>query len=147
MLARTCARYAFRRAAVCLSEVKAAGSAETTPVPYIRDNLNDNSLRKNIIEGIGYPGQKHSWGGLTTYGRVYYGPDRYDYGRPKMPDGWAANYFFPIWEFCHICFVADRWFTIRWIRHFATIGICFFPMYLQMKWNVQLKKDFKKAHP
>eukprot|EP00435_Cladocopium_sp_Y103_P003761 s7938_g1.t1 len=52
-----------------------------------------------IIEGIGYPGQKNSHGGLCTLGRIYYGPGRYDYGRPKMPKGWVANFLYPLWEF------------------------------------------------
>lgn len=54
---------------------------------------------QEIIEGIGYPGQKNSHGGLCTLGRIYYGPGRYDYGRPKMPKGWVANFFYPLWEF------------------------------------------------
>ena len=56
-------------------------------------------LPQEIIEGIGYPGQKNSHGGLVTLGRIYYGPGRYDYGRPKMPKGWLANFFYPLWEF------------------------------------------------
>ena len=54
---------------------------------------------QEIIEGIGYPGQKNSHGGLCTLGCIYYGPGRYDYGRPKMPKGWVANIFYPLWEF------------------------------------------------
>ena len=57
------------------------------------------SQSQEIIEGIGYPGQKNSHGGLCTLGRIYYGPGRYDYGRPKMPKGWVANFLYPLWEF------------------------------------------------
>merc|ERR1719152_214907 len=63
---------------------------------------------KEIIEGFGYPGQRHSAGGLCTIGRIYYGPGRYDYGRVKMPKGWFQNFFYPFWEFGHLMFVADH---------------------------------------
>ncbi|CAE7331550.1 unnamed protein product, partial [Symbiodinium pilosum] len=45
-------------------------------VKYISDNMTNVPKYKEIIEGIGYPGQKHSAGGLCTLGRIYYGPGR-----------------------------------------------------------------------
>ncbi|CAE7831987.1 unnamed protein product [Symbiodinium sp. CCMP2592] len=47
-----------------------------TTVKYFSDNMTNVPKYKEIIEGIGYPGQKHSAGGLCTLGRIYYGPGR-----------------------------------------------------------------------
>merc|ERR1711972_162962 len=92
-------------------------------------------LKKEIIEAIGYPGQRGCAGGITTVGRIYYGPGRYDYGRTPVPQGWFANFFYGFWEFGHLMFVAGRWIWFRQLRHIVCIGICFFPFWLQMQWN------------
>ncbi|CAE7425940.1 unnamed protein product [Symbiodinium sp. CCMP2456] len=47
-----------------------------TTAKYFADNMTNVPKYKEIIEGIGYPGQKHSAGGLCTLGRIYYGPGR-----------------------------------------------------------------------
>ena len=101
---------------------------------------------KEIIEGIGYPGQKHNMGGMTNVGRIYYGPGRYDYGRVKMPKGWFSNFFYGLWEFFHIFFVVDRNLLIRSLKHLTFIGLCYFPMYLNMKWTAEMWNEFKKTH-
>ncbi|CAK0876411.1 unnamed protein product, partial [Prorocentrum cordatum] len=113
---------------------------------YIWKGMTNVPKRKEIIEGFGYPGQKHSAGGITTVGRIYYGPGRYDYGRPVMPKGWFQNFFYGFWEFGHLMFVVDRWIAIRQLRHFLGIMICFVPFWIQMQWNVQMWEDFKKTH-
>mmetsp|Transcript_9586 Transcript_9586/g.13406 ORF Transcript_9586/g.13406 Transcript_9586/m.13406 type:complete len:178 (-) Transcript_9586:60-593(-) len=115
-------------------------------VKYISQNMTNPPKYKEIIEGIGYPGQKNSHGGLVTLGRIYYGPGRYDYGRPKMPKGWLANFFYPLWEFGHIFFVADRWIAWRVLRHIVAITICFIPMNIHMHWNARMMEDYKKTH-
>lgn len=115
-------------------------------VKYISENMTNPPKYKEIIEGIGYPGQKNSHGGLCTLGRIYYGPGRYDYGRPKMPKGWVANFFYPLWEFGHIFFVADRWLAWRALRHILAITICFIPMNIHMHWNARMMEDYKKTH-
>merc|ERR1719491_413040 len=118
----------------------------TDTVKYIAKGMTTLPTYKEIIEAIGYPGQKHSAGGITTVGRIYYGPGRYDYGRPVMPQGWFANYFYGFWEFGHLFFVADRWIALRHLRHVVGIAVCFFPMWCQMQWNVQMWDEFKKSH-
>mmetsp|Transcript_10561 Transcript_10561/g.37073 ORF Transcript_10561/g.37073 Transcript_10561/m.37073 type:complete len:183 (-) Transcript_10561:98-646(-) len=115
-------------------------------VKYISQGMLKLPLKKEIIEAIGYPGQKHSAGGITTVGRIFYGPGRYDYGRPVMPQGWIANWFYGFWEFGHLMFVADRWIFFRQLRHLFATAFCFFPMWLQMQWNVKQWDDFKKSH-
>mmetsp|Transcript_41777 Transcript_41777/g.67545 ORF Transcript_41777/g.67545 Transcript_41777/m.67545 type:complete len:180 (-) Transcript_41777:128-667(-) len=110
---------------------------------YIWENMTNLPKYKELIEGIGYPGQKHSAGGLCTIGRIYYGPGRYDYGRPKMPKGWFANYFYPFWEFGHLMFVADRWVAIRCLRHFLGIAFCFIPLWYDMQCNKAMILDYK----
>eukprot|EP00933_Yihiella_yeosuensis_P078231 TRINITY_DN8945_c0_g1_i1.p2 TRINITY_DN8945_c0_g1~~TRINITY_DN8945_c0_g1_i1.p2 ORF type:complete len:178 (-),score=25.45 TRINITY_DN8945_c0_g1_i1:78-611(-) len=115
----------------------------TGTVKYISENMTNMPKYKEIIEGFGYPGQRHSAGGLCTIGRIYYGPGRYDYGRPKMPKGWFANYFYPFWEFGHLMFVADRWVAWRVLRHFLGIMICFLPFNYQMHRNKAQILDYK----
>merc|ERR1719263_1694727 len=66
-------------------------------VKYISKGMTTVPRRKEIIEALGYPGQKHSAGTITTVGRIYYGPGRYDYGRIKMPESWFANFFY-LWR-------------------------------------------------
>ncbi|CAJ1413812.1 unnamed protein product [Effrenium voratum] len=118
----------------------------TDTVKYISENMTNPPKYKEIIEGFGYPGQKNSAGGLCTLGRIYYGPGRYDYGRPKMPKGWIANFFYPCWEFAHILFVADRWIAWRVFRHILAITLCYIPFNIQMHWNKQMIEDYKKTH-
>merc|ERR1712151_1368857 len=118
----------------------------TDTVKYISKGMLNLPKYKEIIEGIGYPGQRHSAGGITTVGRIYYGPGRYDYGRPPMPKGWIANFFYPVWEFGHLFFVADRWIALRWFRHFVGIFVCGFPFWLQMQWNMKMHADYKRTH-
>merc|ERR1719150_2103673 len=77
--------------------LKPAESVKDT-AKYIWEGMTTPPRKKEIIEGIGYPGQKHSAGGITTVGRIYYGPGRYDYGRPIMPKTWFANFFYGFWE-------------------------------------------------
>merc|ERR1712039_531237 len=125
--------------------LKPAESLSAT-AKYLIDAHTNIPAKKEIIEAIGYPGQRHSAGCVTTVGRIYYGPGRYDYGRPVMPKGWMANYFYGFWEFGHLMFVADRWTTIRCFRHLVGILVCFFPMWLQMQWNVTAWQEFKKTH-
>merc|ERR1719436_1752873 len=115
-------------------------------VKYISKGMTTLPRRKEIIEAIGYPGQKHSAGGISTIGRIYYGPGRYDYGRPQMPEGWFANFFYGFWEFGHIFFVCDRWIAMRYFRHLVGTIVCFIPMWLQMKWNAEMWDEFKKTH-
>mmetsp|Transcript_50999 Transcript_50999/g.155105 ORF Transcript_50999/g.155105 Transcript_50999/m.155105 type:complete len:183 (-) Transcript_50999:62-610(-) len=115
-------------------------------VKYITKGTFKGPLKKEIIEAIGYPGQRHSAGGITTVGRIFYGPGRYDYGRPVMPKGWFANWFYGFWEFGHLMFVADRWIWFRQLRHLIGTAVCFFPMWLQMQWNVKAWEDFKATH-
>lgn len=117
-----------------------------TTAKYFADNMTNVPKYKEIIEGIGYPGQKHSAGGLCTLGRIYYGPGRYDYGRPVMPKGWFANFFYPLWEFGHIVFVCDRWLAWRFLRHFMGFLICYIPLNIQMQWNKQMMEEYKKHH-
>eukprot|EP00930_Biecheleria_cincta_P019906 TRINITY_DN15086_c0_g1_i3.p1 TRINITY_DN15086_c0_g1~~TRINITY_DN15086_c0_g1_i3.p1 ORF type:complete len:180 (-),score=31.75 TRINITY_DN15086_c0_g1_i3:113-652(-) len=114
-------------------------------VKYISQNMTNLPKYKEIIEGIGYPGQRHSAGGLCTIGRIYYGPGRYDYGRPKRPQSWFANFFYPFWEFGHLMFVADRWVAWRMLRHILGVFICYIPFNLQMNWNKQMIEDYKKG--
>mmetsp|Transcript_135134 Transcript_135134/g.341889 ORF Transcript_135134/g.341889 Transcript_135134/m.341889 type:complete len:183 (+) Transcript_135134:79-627(+) len=118
----------------------------TDTVKYISKGMATIPTKKEIVEAIGYPGQKHSAGGISTVGRIYYGPGRYDYGRPPMPAGWFANWFYGFWEFGHIMFVADRWIAMRYLRHFLGTAVCFFPMWLQMQWNMKAWDEFKKTH-
>merc|ERR1711862_835012 len=92
---------------------------------------------------LGYPGQKHSHGGLSTVGRINYLPGRYDYGRIQMPKGWFANFFYPLWELCHLFLVTDKWIFPRQVRHIGLTLVCFFPFWLQMQWNLQAWKEFK----
>eukprot|EP00440_Ansanella_granifera_P020352 gb/GFBE01022107.1/.p1 GENE.gb/GFBE01022107.1/~~gb/GFBE01022107.1/.p1 ORF type:complete len:179 (+),score=39.97 gb/GFBE01022107.1/:1-537(+) len=115
-------------------------------VKYISENMTNLPKKKEIIEGFGYPGQRHSAGGLCTIGRIYYGPGRYDYGRPKMPKGWFANFFYPVWEFGHLMFVADRWVAWRVLRHILGIAICYIPFNLQMQWNKKMIEEYKTHH-
>eukprot|EP00973_Karenia_brevis_P078214 10860842-Karenia_brevis.AAC.1 len=82
---------------------------------------------------------------VTTLGRVYYGPGRYDYGRVVYPKGWLANFFYPVWEFCHLFFVADRWISMRMIRHMVGIGLCFYPLWLTHNWGVAEQEYMKKC--
>merc|ERR1719401_796237 len=168
-LRATCARFAARRSGRVLgsqgpkqafgygevSPTNAPGFAESQLKPpetikdtvdYIARGTFKPPLKKELIEAIGYPGQRHSAGGLTTVGRIYYGPGRYDYGRPSMPEGWFANWFYGFWEFGHLMFVADRWIWFRMLKHFIGIGMCFFPFWLQMQWNVQRWAEFKATH-
>lgn len=126
-------------------QLKPAESVGET-VKYIGEGMTNLPKYKELIEGIGYPGQKHSAGGITAVGRIYYGPGRYDYGRPPMPKGWFANFFYGFWEFGHVMFVADRWIAIRCLRHFVGIMVCFAPLWLQMQWNKKLWEDYKKTH-
>ncbi|CAE7331557.1 unnamed protein product [Symbiodinium pilosum] len=70
----------------------------------------------------------------------------YDYGRPKMPKGWFANFFYPLWEFGHILFVTDRWIAWRLLRHILGITICYIPLNIQMQWNKQMMEEYKKHH-
>merc|ERR1711862_697187 len=99
---------------------------------YLKRVFTTPPTKDEIIEGIGYPGQKGnsstSSGGMLMLGRLYYGPGRYDYGRPVMPKSWIANYFYGFWEFFHLFFVADRWIFIRALRHIGAIAFifCFF---------------------
>merc|ERR1719361_2941209 len=113
---------------------------------YFSENMTNMPKYKEIIEGFGYPGQRHSAGGLCTIGRIYYGPGRYDYGRPKMPKGWFQNFFYPFWEFGHLMFVADRWVAWRMLRHFLGIMICYIPFNLNMQWNRQMLEEYKTHH-
>merc|ERR1712217_94884 len=129
-----------------MGNLKPAGSVSAT-AKYLIDAHTNIPKRKEIIEAIGYPGQRHSAGGISTVGRIYYGPGRYDYGRPVMPKGWLANYFYGFWEFGHLMFVADRWIAMRMFRHFVGIMVCFFPMWFQMQWNMKAWAEFKKTHP
>merc|ERR1719188_1276324 len=101
--------------------------------------------KKEIIEAIGYPGQRHSAGTVSTVGRIYYGPGRYDYGRPVMPKGWFANFFYGFWEFGHLMFVADRWTFIRQLRHLFGFSFFFFPFWWLMckdnrTWDITKQK-------
>merc|ERR1719282_570207 len=91
---------------------------------YIGRGMTNIPKKKEIIEGFGYPGQKHSAGGITTVGRIYYG----------------------FWEFGHLMFVVDRWIAWRQLRHFLGIMVCFIPFWIQMQWNVQMWEDFRKTH-
>eukprot|EP00448_Togula_jolla_P024732 CAMPEP_0170591914 /NCGR_PEP_ID=MMETSP0224-20130122/12657_1 /TAXON_ID=285029 /ORGANISM="Togula jolla, Strain CCCM 725" /LENGTH=173 /DNA_ID=CAMNT_0010915809 /DNA_START=66 /DNA_END=587 /DNA_ORIENTATION=- len=167
MLVRSCTRFAGRlsapRFAVSMpGQVQAFGFGEVDPknapgmLPVqkkppetVEDTVNyivkgfSFPTRKEIIEGLGYPGQKHSAGGISTHGRLYYGPRRYDYGRPVMPKGWFANFFYGFWEFGHLMFVADRWQAIRWLRHFVMIGLCYFPFWLRMQWDLKELEEYK----
>eukprot|EP00928_Gymnodinium_smaydae_P000364 TRINITY_DN1013_c0_g2_i1.p1 TRINITY_DN1013_c0_g2~~TRINITY_DN1013_c0_g2_i1.p1 ORF type:complete len:199 (+),score=39.80 TRINITY_DN1013_c0_g2_i1:77-598(+) len=172
MLRRTCTRLALRRSdvprAVSLPGQKQAfGFGEVAPkgapgfsaveekppetisdtVKYISKGMTTVPRRKEIVEALGYPGQKHSAGCISTVGRIYYGPGRYDYGRPKMPKSWFANFFYGFWEFGHLMFVADRWISMRFLRHFLGIAFCFFPFWLQMNWNIEAWKEFKEKYP
>mmetsp|Transcript_7437 Transcript_7437/g.17613 ORF Transcript_7437/g.17613 Transcript_7437/m.17613 type:complete len:171 (+) Transcript_7437:85-597(+) len=167
MLRNSSLRLALRRTAACRAEgqKQAFGFGEVAPkgapgfgeeqlkppetvqdtTKYIWRGMTNPPKRKEIIEGFGYPGQKHSDGGITTVGRIYYGPGRYDYGRPPMPKGWFANYFYGFWEFGHLMFVADRWIAWRTLRHVLATAVCFFPFWLQMQWNVKMWEDYKKS--
>mmetsp|Transcript_82456 Transcript_82456/g.167136 ORF Transcript_82456/g.167136 Transcript_82456/m.167136 type:complete len:174 (-) Transcript_82456:106-627(-) len=171
MLRLTCARLAMRRGNVPLRmagsvQKQAFGYGEVAPkdapgfgeyqlkpaetpketAQYIWEGMTNPPKYKEIVEGFGYPGQKHSAGGITTVGRIYYGPGRYDYGRPVMPKSWFANFFYPFWEFGHLMFVADRWIAWRQLRHFLGIMVAGFPMWVQMQWNVKMWSDFKATH-
>jgi len=114
-------------------------------VAYISGGMTKLPFRKELIEGIGYPGQKQSAGTVTTVGRIYYGPGRYDYGRVSRPKGWFANWFYGFWEFGHLFFVADRWIAIRWARHVIATLICYIPFYYQMKFQTEHWIGFKKT--
>mmetsp|Transcript_105041 Transcript_105041/g.295816 ORF Transcript_105041/g.295816 Transcript_105041/m.295816 type:complete len:174 (+) Transcript_105041:106-627(+) len=116
-------------------------------IGYISKGMSTVPRRKEIIEALGYPGQKHSTGCVTTLGRIYYGPGRYDYGRPKMPQSWFANFFYAFWEFGHLMFVTERWQSMRMVRHAVGILTCFFPFWLTMQWNVKAWEEFKASHP
>eukprot|EP00929_Paragymnodinium_shiwhaense_P081795 TRINITY_DN4289_c0_g1_i1.p1 TRINITY_DN4289_c0_g1~~TRINITY_DN4289_c0_g1_i1.p1 ORF type:complete len:176 (-),score=49.71 TRINITY_DN4289_c0_g1_i1:142-669(-) len=116
-------------------------------VKYLSKGMAKLPLRKEIIEALGYPGQKHSSGTLTTVGRIYYGPGRYDYGRPEMPKSWFANFFYCFWEAGHIMVVSDRWIMFRQIRHFVATFVCFCPLWLMAKWNVEAWEQFKAKYP
>mmetsp|Transcript_63127 Transcript_63127/g.150495 ORF Transcript_63127/g.150495 Transcript_63127/m.150495 type:complete len:168 (+) Transcript_63127:91-594(+) len=91
--------------------------------------------RRDIIEAIGYPGQRHFCGGIVTVGRINYGPGRYDYGRPVMPKGWFANFFYGFWEFGHVMLVSDKWIFLRQVRHIVATLFCAAPFMLTEKWN------------
>jgi len=172
MLRRTTSLLAFRRtcalrAANMPGQVGSFGFGEVAPkdmpgsdpvqekppepvqdtVKYISKGMMKIPMKKEIIEALGYPGQKHSWGAISTLGRIHYGPGRYDYGRPKMPKGWFPNFFYGFWEFGHCVFVVDRWMAMRCARHFLGIAACFFPFWLQMQWNVQAWEEFKEKYP
>eukprot|EP00927_Polykrikos_kofoidii_P024408 TRINITY_DN221_c0_g1_i1.p1 TRINITY_DN221_c0_g1~~TRINITY_DN221_c0_g1_i1.p1 ORF type:complete len:202 (+),score=9.20 TRINITY_DN221_c0_g1_i1:67-606(+) len=116
-------------------------------VKYISKGMGTIPLRKEIVEALGYPGQKHSAGTISTIGRIYYGPGRYDYGQPKMPKSWFANFFYPFWEIGHLLFVADRWIAMRIVRHILGISFCFFPLWLTAQWNIQAWEEFKAKYP
>eukprot|EP00747_Dinoflagellata_sp_TGD_P153907 gnl/TRDRNA2_/TRDRNA2_177446_c12_seq1.p1 gnl/TRDRNA2_/TRDRNA2_177446_c12~~gnl/TRDRNA2_/TRDRNA2_177446_c12_seq1.p1 ORF type:complete len:176 (+),score=35.87 gnl/TRDRNA2_/TRDRNA2_177446_c12_seq1:76-603(+) len=90
----------------------------------------------DLKEGMGYFGQKHSTQFVSRY---HYGPGRYDYGRPPAPKTWFANYFYPFWEFGHICLVSDKWISIRFTRHILFTFIFFLPYYHKSYCN---KRDF-----
>mmetsp|Transcript_66844 Transcript_66844/g.172092 ORF Transcript_66844/g.172092 Transcript_66844/m.172092 type:complete len:181 (+) Transcript_66844:71-613(+) len=175
-LSRTCARFAFRRSAAPLAGVatkqpsikplQAFGYGEVAPgnapgfgeamekppetvkdtVKYISKGMTNVPKWKEVVEAIGYPGQKHSSGAITTVNRIYYGPGRYDYGRVTMPTGWFANWFYGFWEFGHLFWVADRWIAMRQLRHILGVGCCFFPFWLQSQWNQQAWDDYKRSH-
>ena len=173
MLSRTVARFAFRRSALPFaaaaptkppasafgygdaapSNAPGFGEVYKTPPESIKDTIGyigggmmNVPKSKEIIEAIGYPGQKHSAGAITSVGRIYYGPGRYDYGRVKPPQGWFANWFYGFWEFGHLMFVTDRWIMMRQVRHLLGIGLCFFPMWLTACWNVEAWAEYKQTH-
>eukprot|EP00746_Dinoflagellata_sp_MGD_P165279 gnl/MRDRNA2_/MRDRNA2_94455_c0_seq1.p1 gnl/MRDRNA2_/MRDRNA2_94455_c0~~gnl/MRDRNA2_/MRDRNA2_94455_c0_seq1.p1 ORF type:complete len:164 (+),score=24.54 gnl/MRDRNA2_/MRDRNA2_94455_c0_seq1:78-569(+) len=95
----------------------------------------------DMKEAIGYPGQKTIAAGITGLARLNYGPGRYDYGRPVMPKGWFANYFYGAWEFGHIILVSDKWFLLRQARHIFAIGFFFFPLWLTSYYNVKMHEE------
>merc|ERR1711879_573369 len=142
----TLARFALQRAVPQLDAVAGASDKLSKGMSYmeIADKL---PIKKEIIEGIGYPGQKGSAGCVVTLGRITYGPHRYDYGRVKMPKGWFANYFYGFWELGHIFFVSDRWMLFRIIRHIVATYICFLPFWLTAEWNKQSWEQFKQEFP
>jgi len=103
--------------------------------------------KKELIEGIGYPQQQHCEGGITNYGRIYYGPGRYDYGMVVRPKSWFGNWFYFVWEIFHMLFVLDRNITIRYFKHFIFITLCYLPMYWNILKTAEMWNEFKKSHP
>merc|ERR1719199_966830 len=159
MLCRTIARCSVRRTQVLagpLSKLPGFGGSEMQKPPenvrdtveYFRKSFFTLPTKEEIIEAIGYPGQKGSkttnQGCIMTLGRINYGPGRYDYGRPKTPKTWFANFFYGFWEFGHLMFVSERWITMRLFRHLCGIGLFFYPLYLTSVWHTK-EQENKKA--
>mmetsp|Transcript_94169 Transcript_94169/g.172599 ORF Transcript_94169/g.172599 Transcript_94169/m.172599 type:complete len:158 (+) Transcript_94169:92-565(+) len=154
MFRRTLTRLALRRAVPTSADAKApsiaaATSPATASSTFHVDKLLTPPTKAEIVEAIGYPGQKGGqstrMGFLCTLGRLYYGPGRYDYGRIVMPQGWFANFFYPVWEFYHLMFVADRWIMMRMARHFIGISLFFYPLWLGHNWSMAEQEYFKKT--
>merc|ERR1719316_693865 len=165
MLCRTIARHAARRSSTPLagmmSKLPGFGGTEMQKPPetvkdtveYFRKSFFTMPTKHEIIEAIGYPGQKGGactqQGCIMTLGRINYGPGRYDYGRPKTPKTWFANFFYGFWEFGHLMFVVDRWIFMRMIRHFLGTMLFFYPLYLTSKWHCEeqaYQKEWKASH-
>mmetsp|Transcript_43707 Transcript_43707/g.100905 ORF Transcript_43707/g.100905 Transcript_43707/m.100905 type:complete len:168 (+) Transcript_43707:85-588(+) len=162
MLQRTVARLALRRSNALLSGAgpivsygrhplgsayagEAGADGKTLKPPETFEETKESikavftpNTRRDLIEAIGYPGQRHFCGGITTLGRINYGIGRYDYGRPLMPKGWFQNIFYPCWEFGHLFFVVDKWIFLRVIRHVVATAFCAAPWLLIGKWSKEL---------
>merc|ERR1719326_2662955 len=159
MLRRAAVRFAFRRSYAPLA-------AETQYAkPVIEPNIKQQTMKTpetpaemlksaqeiftppsatELREGIGYLGQKHGSGGLTTLARIDYGPHRYDYGQPKMPTTYFGCFFYGAWEFGHIMFVSDKYVSIRFIRHIIGTIVFFTPCYIISEMN---RKEMEKGPP
>lgn len=159
MLMRSVGRFALRR---CYAPL----AAETQYAkPVIEPNIKEQTQKtpetpaemmksaKEIFtpaskaewrEGIGYLGQKHGSGGLTTLARIDYGPHRYDYGQPTMPKTWFGCFFYGAWEFGHIMLVSDKYCSIRFMRHGLGTIIFFTPFYILSEMN---RKEMEKGPP
>lgn len=100
--------------------------------------------KHEVMEGVGYLGQKHGSGGITTLARIDYGPHRYDYGRPTMPTSHFGCFFYGAWEFGHIMLVSDKYVTIRFWRHIFGALVFFTPAFLLSEHN---RKQMERGPP
>merc|ERR1719272_2820798 len=159
MLCRAVARHGVRRTAplyVSIPKLPGFGGKEMQHPPetvkdtveYFRKSFFTLPTKEEIIEAIGYPGQKGSKstnnGTVMTLGRLNYGPGRYDYGRPVMPKSWFGNFFYGFWEFGHLMFVTERWIAMRLVRHVLGTMLFFIPLWLTSVWHVK-EQENKKA--
>merc|ERR550514_214256 len=158
MLLRSCTRLAMRRsfAPLLAAERGAVKDSSTYAMPVVEPNIKDQTkktpetpaemlksakeiftppTKHELREGIGYPGQKHGSGGLTTLARIDYGPHRYDYGRPTMPTSYFGCFFYGAWEFGHIMLVSDKYVSIRFFRHIFGSIMFFIPAFLLSEHN------------